>query len=101
MAAGILFRKSKRQNNMDDLIEAVEKIADTSFDASVPTNCTGDPIIDPVVFKLLAKPRLAIRPSGIKARGFLKGERKSVDPEIRPVYLGPPSARIPTDDEKR
>jgi hypothetical protein len=102
------YWKSK-MNNDDLIIEAVNRIADTSFDASaptntdtsVPTNCNGDRITCPVVLNLLAKPRFFPRPSGSKARGFLDGERKSVEPEIRPKYLGPPSGRIPTDDEKR
>ena len=90
----------------DEFIEAINTTADTSFDASVPTtsvptNSNGDPITDPVVLNLLANPRFFTRPSGSKARGFLDGERKSVEPEIRPKYLGPPSGRIPTDDEKR
>ena len=45
------------QNDMDDLLEAVDKIANTSFNASAPTNSvanaptnsTGDPITCPVV----------------------------------------------------
>jgi hypothetical protein len=41
------------------------------------------------------------RPSGSNAQGFLDGEHKSVEPEVRPMYLGPPSGRIPTPDEKR
>jgi hypothetical protein len=79
----------------DEFLDAIDKTVDASFDASVPINCTGDPITAPVVLNLLADPRLAIRPSGIKARGFLKGERKSIiEPEMRPVYLGPPSLRV-------
>jgi hypothetical protein len=99
----------------DEFIEAVEKIADTSFDAgvpvqlidaNVPTNCNGDPITCPVVLSLLAKPRFAIRRSGSATTGFLDGERKLDGAPFKvtttcPEYLGQPSGRIPTDHEKR
>jgi len=85
----------------DDFIKAINATADTSFDASVPTNYTGGPITCPVVLNLLAEPRFADRPSGIATTGFLDGERKSIEPEVRPIYLGPPSGRAGNADEKR
>jgi hypothetical protein len=93
----------------DDFIEAINATIDTSFDASVPTNCnasvptncTGDPITCPVVLNLLAKPLLAIRRSGSATTGFLDGEYKSGEPEVRPMYLGPPSGRVPNAEDKR
>jgi hypothetical protein len=99
----------------DEFIEAVSKTADTSFDAGVPvqlidadvpTNCNGDPITCPVVLNLLAKPRFALRRSGSVTTGFLEGERKLDGAPFKvtttcPEYLGQPSGRVPTDDEKR
>jgi hypothetical protein len=99
------------QNDIADLIEAVDNIADTNFDASartntdasVHTNCTGDRITDPVVLNLLSNPRFPTRRSGSTTTGFLDGERKSggVTPTTCPPYLGPPSGRAGTADEKR
>jgi hypothetical protein len=87
----------------DEFLDAIDKTVDASFDASVHTNCTGKPITCPVVLNLLANPLFAERRSGSATTGFLNGERKTggVTPTTRPPYLGPPSARIPTDDEKR
>lgn len=87
----------------DEFLDAIDKTADASFDANAPTNSTGDPITCPVVLNLLAKPLLAARRSGITTTGFLDGERKpgGVTPTMRPLYLGPPSGRAGTDDEKR
>jgi hypothetical protein len=72
----------------------------------VPTNCNGDPITCPVVLNLLAKPRFALRRSGSVTTGFLEGERKLDGAPFKvtttcPEYLGQPSGRVPTDDEKR
>ena len=100
-------------------LDAIDATADTSFDASAPTttapadsteaivrtNSIGDPITCPVVLKLLAKPVFVERPSGgSETSGFLDGERKpgGVTPTKCPPYLGPPpSARTPSDDDKR
>ena len=98
----------------DEFLNAIDKTADTSFDANAPTDSTGDPITCPVVLNLLtgepikcpvvlhvlAKPVFAVRRSGIATTGFLDGEYKSTDREVRPQYLGPPSGRVPTADEK-
>jgi hypothetical protein len=102
----------EKKDHMDDeFLDAVQKTADTSFDASAPTNSTdasaptksnGDPITCPVVLSLLAKPRFATRRSGSKAQGFLDGEYKSVEPEVRPIYRGyATSGRTPNDEDKR
>jgi hypothetical protein len=94
----------------DDFIEAINATADTSFDAgvpvqlidaNVPTNCNGDPITCPVVLGLLAKPRFFERRSGSATTGFIDGEYRSGESEVRPMYLGPPSGRAPTAEEKR
>jgi hypothetical protein len=81
----------------DEFLDAIGKTADTSFDASVPAdddaNCTGT--------------RCAKRPSGIEAKGFIDGERKGeripfeVMPTRCPPYLGPPTGRVGSADEKR
>jgi len=78
------------QNDISDLIEAIDKIADTSFVA-----------ID--TFGLIAK-----RPSGSPTTGFYRpGERSEngvpfeVLPTKCPKYCGPPSGRAPTEIEKR
>ena len=93
-----------------EFIAAINATADTSFDAnaptnsndaSVPTNCRGEPITCPVVLNLLANPRFLERRSESETQGFLDGERPTIKPETRPVYLGPPSGRVPNDDEKR
>jgi hypothetical protein len=94
--------------NIDEFIEAVEKIADTSFDASAPiiNGITGKPITDPVVRNLL-KPEFAKRRSGSTKEGFHRpGER---DGDGAPFVVAPPSplppckktGRDPTDEEKR
>jgi hypothetical protein len=94
----------------DDFIKAINATADTSFDAgvpvqlidaNVPTNFNGDPITCPVVLNLLAKPRFFDRRSGSATTGFLDGEYRSGESEVRPVYPGPPSGRAPTAEEKR
>jgi hypothetical protein len=83
------------QNDIDDLIDAVETIADTSFDASAPVDTFG-------------ANRIAARRSGSEVKGFYRpGERdKDGDPfEVLPtkcpLYNGPPSGRVPTNEEKR
>jgi hypothetical protein len=112
-AAGIFFGKAKGKTIMDaEFLNAIDKTADTSFDASAPTdtdasaaptNCNGDTITCPVVLNLLANPRFVVRRSGITTTGFLDGERKpgAVTPTKCPPYLGPPSGRSGTADEKR
>ncbi len=84
------------QNDIDDLIKAVDKIADTSFNA---TDTFGANTI-------------ATRPSGSATTGFYRygnrsGERSEngapfeVSPTKCPKYPGPPSGRAPTNEEKR
>jgi hypothetical protein len=81
----------------DEFLDAINATADTSFDASRIT-C-------PVVLSLLAKPRFFPRRSGIATTDFLYGERPLCGfdfmPAKCPPYLGPPSARILTDEDKR
>ena len=89
----------------DEFLNAIDKTADTSFDANAPTNSTGDPITCPVVLNLLANPRFAVRRSGSATTGFLDGERKLDGAPFKvtttcPPYQGQPSGRKPTDDEK-
>jgi hypothetical protein len=76
------------KNDMDDLIEAVNKIADTSFDATAAY--------------------IAKRPSGSTMTGFYRpGERSEngapfeVSPTKCPKYIGLPSGRTPSNEEKR
>ncbi|SHG69703.1 hypothetical protein [Bradyrhizobium erythrophlei] len=81
----------------DEFLNAIDKTADPSFNA-------GD--ID-------VPPKIAIRRSGSSRVGFLRpGEREKclldgddhpypIENEPAPKYLGPPSGRAGTDDEKR
>ena len=78
---------------MEDLIKA--------DGATAPLNCNGVPITDPVVLNILANPRILSRRSGSATAGFLDCERKPVEPEVRPVYPGPPSGRTGNAAEKR
>src|SRR5258706_5169934 len=80
------------QNDIDDLIEAVDKIADTSFNATDTFGANN----------------IAKRPSGSATKGFYRpGERDQngapfkVTPTKCPKYSGPPSGRAPTNEEKR
>jgi hypothetical protein len=80
------------QNDIDDLIKAVDKIADTSFNATDTFGANN----------------IAKRPSGGSAKGFYRpGERDQngapfkVSPTKCPKYPGPPSGRAPTNEEKR
>ncbi|MGZ5875355.1 MAG: hypothetical protein ACXWKP_24980, partial [Bradyrhizobium sp.] len=97
-----------------EFIEAINSTADTSFDASVPTNTdasvpikwNGEPVKCPVVLNLLAHPRFFTRRSGIATTGFLDGERKLDGAPFKvtttcPEYLGQPSGRVPNAEEKR
>jgi hypothetical protein len=81
----------------DEFIDAIDKIADTSFDASAP----------PAKPAPLAKPECAKRPSGSTTAGFLKGERKGeripfeVMPTQCPPWPGKPDGRAGTLLEKQ
>jgi hypothetical protein len=93
---GNFFVIWKARNNMDDLIAAFDRIADTSFYASnIEAEKFGDN-------------RIAARRSGSTKQGFYRpGERSEsgapfeVLPTKCPEYYGPPSGRAPTGDEKR
>jgi hypothetical protein len=82
------------QNDMDDLLEAVDKIANTSFDATATDTFGAN--------------RIAERRSGSAIKGFYRpGERDrngapfEVTPTKCPKYHGPPSGRAPTETETR
>jgi hypothetical protein len=80
----------------DELVEAVHANVDPSFDASTPVKSFG-------------ANRVAARRSGSERTGFYRpGERAAQDgapfevlPTKCPQYSGPPSGRVPTNDEKR
>jgi hypothetical protein len=84
------------QNDTDDFIEAVQKIADISFNAADTFGANN----------------IAKRPSGSATTGFYRygnrsGERSENGapfkfiPTTCPQYIGPPSRRVPTAEEKR
>jgi hypothetical protein len=80
---------------MDDFLEAVDKTADTSFNASD-------------IEETFGKNTIAERRSGSAIKGFYRpGERDRDGTPFEPVqtkcpkYHGPPSGRIPTNEEKR
>jgi hypothetical protein len=90
--ASLSSGRSKMQNDIDDLIEAVKTIADTDFD---PADTFG-------------ANNIAKRPSRSPMKGFYRpGERGEygapfeVTPATCPRYNGQPSGRAPSNEEKR
>ena len=85
------------KNDIDDLMNEVDRIADTSFDASDIAPKT----------KTFGTNTIAERRSGSAVKAFYRpGERPDDGAPFTPTttipkYSGPPSGRVPTDDEKR
>jgi hypothetical protein len=91
----VILEREIMRTDIDDLIDAADKTADTSFDASAPVDTFG-------------ANRIAARRSGSEVKGFYRpGERDKdgapfeVLPTKCPLYNGPPSGRVPTNKEKR
>jgi hypothetical protein len=112
-SGNIFVISESRKQIMDDLLDAVNRIADTSFDA------TNTPLPASTVAKTFGANITAERRSGSTTVGFyrglprpggkqpLAGERSKdgtpldVKPTKCPKYLGLPSGRTPNEEEKR
>lgn len=90
------------QNDMDDLLDAVDRVADTSFDVGdTDERGAGES-------KTFGANRIARRPSGSAIKGFYRAGERDKDgapfevlPTKCPEYCRPPSGHDPTEAETR